>query len=118
MILKLAHSNVPIATIIITPTKAAIGNLPITGAPYKMISKMVNAATIPDNRALEPAERLTKVWAIIGQPPIPKKNPFKILALPCAIHSLFPFPLVAVISSTRFKVNNPSVKPTDAIIKA
>jgi hypothetical protein len=35
---------------------------------------MVNAATIPDKRALEPAERLTNVCAIIGQPPIPKKN--------------------------------------------
>ncbi len=61
MILKLAHSNVPIATIIITPTKAAIGNCSIIGAPNKIIPSIVNAAIIPDNRALEPAERFTKV---------------------------------------------------------
>ncbi len=66
---KLAHSNVPIATMIITPVKAAIGNFPIMGAPIKMMSKMVNAATIPESLALEPAERLTNVCAIIGQPP-------------------------------------------------
>jgi hypothetical protein len=35
---------------------------------------MVNAATIPDKRALEPAERLTNVCAIIGQPHTPKEN--------------------------------------------
>jgi hypothetical protein len=35
-ILKLIHSNVPIATIIITPTKAAIGNSSTTGAPNKI----------------------------------------------------------------------------------
>jgi hypothetical protein len=74
MIRKLIHSNVPIATITITPTRAAIGNFSITGAPNRIMINMVNAATIPDKRALEPAERLTNVCAIIGQPPIPKKN--------------------------------------------
>jgi hypothetical protein len=39
-------------------------------------NKVANAATIPDKRALGPAERLTKV-CIIGQPPIPKKNHLK-----------------------------------------
>ena len=47
-----------------------------------------------------------------------KKKPFKIFELPCAIHSLLLFPLVPVISSTRFKVNKPSVNPTVDIIKA
>ncbi|MNR11388.1 hypothetical protein D3C85_1276850 [compost metagenome] len=82
MIRKLLHSKVPMATIIITPTKAAIGNLPITGAPTKIISRMVSEPIIADNLALAPAERLTKVCAIIGQPPIPKKKPFKIFAVP------------------------------------
>ena len=77
---------------------------------------MVNEAIIPDKRAREPADKFTKVCAIIGQPPIPKKKPFKIFALPCAIHSLFPSPFVSVISSTKFKVSKPSVNPTAAII--
>ncbi len=114
--LKLAHSKVPMATIIITPVKAAIGNNSITGAPTRIITKIVKAAMIPDNRALEPEDKLTKVWAIIGQPPIPKKKPLAIFAVPCAKHSLLLFPFVPVISSTKFKVNKPSVKPTAAII--
>ena len=61
MIRKLTHSKVPIATIIITPTKAAIGNSPIMGAPNKIITRIVKEATIPDKRARDPAERLTKV---------------------------------------------------------
>jgi hypothetical protein len=35
---------------------------------------MVNAATIPDKRALEPADKLTKVCAIMGQPCPEKKK--------------------------------------------
>jgi hypothetical protein len=55
IILKLIHSNVPIATIIITPTKAAMVEFTI-GAPNKIITRIAKAATIPDRRALEPAE--------------------------------------------------------------
>ena len=82
IILKLIHSKVPIATITITPTRAAIGNCSIIGAPNKIITRIVSAATIPDKRAREPAERFTNVCAIMGQPPIPKKNPFSTLAPP------------------------------------
>ena len=32
---------------------------------------MVKAEIIPDNLALEPADKFTRVCAIIGQPPIP-----------------------------------------------
>ena len=117
-ILRLAHSKVPAATIIMTPVSAAIGNLPMTGAPTRMMTKMVKAATIPESLARDPAERFTKVCAIIGQPPIPKKNPFRILAPPCATHSRLEFPFVPVISSTKFRVNSPSVNPTAAIIIA
>jgi hypothetical protein len=49
--------------------------------------------------------------------PHSEEKPFKILALPWAIHSLLPFPLVPVISSTKFIVSNPSVNP-EAIIRA
>ena len=117
-VFKLAHSKVPMATIIITPVSAAMGNFPIMGAPTRIMSNMVNEAMIPESRALEPAERLTKVCAIMGQPPIPKKKPLAIFAVPCAIHSLLLLPFVDVISSTRFNVNKPSVKPTPAITSA
>jgi hypothetical protein len=40
---------------------------------------MVNAATIPDKRALEPADKLTKVCPI-GTTAHTKKKTFKILA--------------------------------------
>jgi hypothetical protein len=59
---------------------------------------------------MEPAE-VNKVF-IIRTPPIPKKNHLKYW-LP-GIHSLLPFPLVPVISSTKFIVSNPSVNPTRA----
>jgi hypothetical protein len=71
---KLIHSNVPIATITITPTRAAIGNFSITGAPNRIMINMVNAATIPDKRALEPAERLTNVCAIMDNRPYQRKT--------------------------------------------
>ncbi|MNL25519.1 hypothetical protein D3C87_1470040 [compost metagenome] len=80
--------------------------------------KIVSAATMPESLALDPAERLTRVWAIIGQPPIPKKNPFNMFAPPWAMHSRFPLPFVPVISSTRFSVSSPSVNPTEAMINA
>jgi hypothetical protein len=52
MIRKLIHSNVPIATITITPTRAAIGNFSITGAPNRIMINMVNAATSQINALL------------------------------------------------------------------
>jgi hypothetical protein len=41
---------------------------------------MVNAATIPDKRALEPADKLAKVCVIGTTAHTKKKKPFKILA--------------------------------------
>ncbi|MNR51222.1 hypothetical protein D3C85_1708650 [compost metagenome] len=61
MIRKLIHSKVPMATMIITPVKAAIGTFSIMGAPKRMIIKIVSAAMMPDKRALAPEERLTRV---------------------------------------------------------
>ena len=47
-VFKLAHSNVPIATIIITPVKAANGTFSIIGAPNKIIANIVSDATIAE----------------------------------------------------------------------
>jgi hypothetical protein len=49
--LKLIHSNVPIATIIITQPVKAIGKAH-NWAPNKIITRIANAATIPDRRVL------------------------------------------------------------------
>jgi hypothetical protein len=65
--------------------------------------------------ALEPADRLTKVCAIMGHPP-PEEKPFKILALPGQYILYYRSLLFPVISSTKFIVSNPSVNPTQAII--
>ncbi len=117
-VLKLAHSKVPIATININPTKAAIGNCSIKLLPNIINTKSITAAVIPDKRALAPEDVLIKLCPIIAQPPIPDKNPERIFAVPCATHSLLPRPLVSVISSIIFKVNKLSISPTPATIPA
>ena len=114
MILKLDHLKVKNATTIITPVRAAIGIFSIIGAATKTMRMIVTAATTPAIRLLAPAFRFTKVCAIIGQPPIPLKKPFRILDAPCARDSREPLPLVSVISSTKLSVRSPSVSPTAA----
>ena len=59
--LRLAHSNVPIDTMIITPVSAAIGNCSITGAPHMMKESNPRDATIPESRARAPEEILIKL---------------------------------------------------------
>ena len=56
--LRLVHSKVPIATMIIKPVNAAIGNCSMIGAPNMMNVSSINEATIPDNLALAPEEIL------------------------------------------------------------
>ena len=106
------------ATINIKPTKAAIGNCSIKPEPNIIKTSSITEATMPDNLALAPAEVLIKLCPIIAQPPIPDKNPEAIFAVPCAMHSRFPFPRVSVISSIKFKVNKLSIKPTPATMQA
>ena len=81
-VLKLAHSKVPIATINIKPTRAAIGSCSIKLLPNIINTKSITAAVIPDNLALAPEDVLIKLCPIIAQPPIPDKKPEKILAIP------------------------------------
>ena len=93
-VLKLAHSKVPMATIIISPVNAAIGSLSIKLDPNIINTRSIIAATIPDNLALAPEDILIRLCPIIAQPPIPESNPERMLAAPCATASLFPLPLV------------------------
>ena len=111
---KLLQANVPITTINITPTKAAIGICSISGAPYNTkISKAI-AAVAPESLPRPPESTLIIDCPIMAQPPIPPNNPLRILALPCAIHSLLPLPRDSVISSIKFKVIKDSISPTAA----
>ncbi|MNY37673.1 hypothetical protein D3C86_1722520 [compost metagenome] len=107
----------PIATIIITPTNAAIGIFSIKGAPTRMMMSIVMEAIIPASLAREPALIFTRVCATMAQPPMPPKKPLVTLAAPCAIASLLALPFVPVISSTIDKVSNDSIRPTPAITR-
>ena len=54
IILKLLHANVPITTMNITPTSAAIGIFSISGAPKSTKHSKAIAAISPDNLPLPP----------------------------------------------------------------
>ena len=60
-VLKLAHSNVPIATMNIKPTKAAIGNRSIKLEPNMIKTKSITAAVIPESLARAPDDVLIKL---------------------------------------------------------
>ena len=107
-----AHSNVPITTINITPTKAAIGICSITGARKSTNIKRQTAAVIPDARPRPPEFTLINDCPIIAQPPMPPNRPQTILAAPCPTHSRLPCPRVSVISSISVSVINDSISPT------
>ena len=117
-ILKLLQAKVPITTINITPTKAAIGICSIRGAPKSTKHNNAMAAVAPDKRPRPPELILIIDCPIIAQPPIPPKRPFKILAPPWATHSRLPLPRVSVISSIRLSVIRLSIRPTAARISA
>ena len=59
--LKNPHWKVEMATIIITPTKAAIGICSITFPPTRMTNKIPNAPTMAEILVLAPALMFTKV---------------------------------------------------------
>ena len=82
IILKLLHAKVPITTINITPTNAAIGINSITLDPKRMNISRESAATIPERRPRPPELTLIMDWPIIAHPPIPPKRPFKKFAPP------------------------------------
>ena len=115
---KVDHSKVPITTINITPTSAAIGIWPMTGPPTMMNKAKVTAAVTPEVRPRPPDFMLMRLWPIIAHPPMPPKRPDRKLAPPCAIHSRFPWPLVSVRSSMSCSVMSDSMIPTIATAKA
>ena len=107
-----AHSNVPITTINITPTSAAIGICSINGARNRTNSNRQTAAVIPDKRPRPPEFTLINDCPIIAQPPMPPNIPQTRFATPCPIHSRLPLPRVSVISSIKVSVIRDSISPT------
>lgn len=79
---KLDHSNVPITTINITPTSAAIGICSIRLDANKINANKQIAAVMPDKRPLPPELTLIILCPIMAQPPIPPKNPVAMFATP------------------------------------
>ena len=77
-----AHSNVPITTMNMTPTSAAIGIMPIHGPRKRMKASSSSAATMPERRLRPPEFTLIRDWPIMAQPPIPPNTPQVMLAMP------------------------------------
>ena len=109
-----AHSKVPITTMNMTPTSAAMGIMPIQGPRKRMNASSSSAATMPERRLRPPEFTLMRDWPIMAQPPIPPKNPQVMFAMPWPTHSLLPRPRVSVISSMSDKVISDSIRPTPA----
>ena len=81
-ILKLDHAKVPITTINMTPTKAAIGICSIRELPNNIKHNREIAATMPESLPLPPAFTLIIDCPIMAQPPIPPKMPLRKFADP------------------------------------
>lgn len=61
IMLMIAHSKVPTATITITPVKAAMSSRSINEEPYMIKTKSITDATMPESLALAPDEILIKL---------------------------------------------------------
>ena len=108
------HSKVPMTTMNMTPTSAALGITAMTGDPTMTNSSRKSAAERPESLDRPPELMLIIDWPIIAQPPMPEKKPDTMLPAPSAIHSLFALPLVSVISSIRLSVRRDSTAATPA----
>ena len=104
--------KVPIDTMIITATKAAIG-IWLTHSP-KNTTKISSTtpATSVDKRPRPPDFTLITDWPIMAQPAMPPMKPVAMLATPWPTHSRLLSLLVSVMSSTMVAVMSDSSKPT------
>src|SRR5690554_618723 len=106
--------KVPIDTMIITATNAAIGIRETQSSRNTTINSSSTPATRQDSRPRPPDCTLITDWPIMAQPAIPPIKPAAILPIPCALHSR-PLSLsVSVRSSTMVAVIIDSSRPTTA----
>ena len=106
--------KVPIDTMIMTATSAAIG-IRLTRSPINTMrmSRMMPAAKV-ERRPRPPDCTLITDCPIIAQPAMPPKKPATMLATPCPAHSRFLLLVVSVKSSTIVAVIRDSSRPTMA----
>ena len=109
-----AQLKVPIETMIMTATRAAIGMRPTASPSPTTSTSSKTPATRADNRPRPPDFTLITDWPIIAQPAMPPRNPVAILATPWPAHSRFLSLLVSVRSSTIEAVKSDSSRPTTA----
>jgi hypothetical protein len=76
------QANVPITTMNITPTKAAIGIASIRALPYKIKKSRKREAAVAAILVLPPDLTFIIDCPIIAHPPIPPKNPVIVFAAP------------------------------------
>ncbi len=108
------HENVPIETMIMIATRAAIG-MRLTRSPSTRIRKRSATPAVKVERRPRPPDfTLIIDWPIIAQPAMPPKNPVTELAMPWPTHSRFLSEGVSVSSSTIWAVIRLSSRPTAA----
>src|SRR5690554_769606 len=108
--------KVPIDTMIITATTAALG-ICATQSPKKTTSISKNTPAIKvDKRVRPPDLTLITDCPIMAQPAMPPKNPEAMLAVPWPTHSRFLLLGVSVKSSRIVAVIIDSSRPTAAMV--
>jgi len=106
--------KVPMETMIITATSAAMG---ICTSHWSRTSTMISRKTPAvsvDRRVRPPDFTLMMDWPIMAQPAMPPSKPAPILATPCPLHSRLRSLVVSVRSSTMVAVIMDSSRPTTA----
>src|SRR5690606_1892382 len=84
---KLFQWKVPMLTMIITATSAAIGIIDTHSDAYTTSNSSTTPAIRHDRRPRPPEDTLITDWPIIAQPAMPPKKPVTTLARPCPADS-------------------------------
>ena len=108
--------KVPIETMIMTATRAAIGMRATIGPANTTMTSRTTPAVSVDRRVRPPDFTLITDWPIIAQPAMPPSRPEAMLAMPCPVASRFLLLGVSVRSSTMAAVIIDSSRPTTASV--
>ncbi|SAW21307.1 Uncharacterised protein [Klebsiella pneumoniae] len=108
------QEKVPMETMIITATRAAMGIRDTQSRRNTTISSSTTPAVSVESRPRPPDLTLITDWPIIAQPAMPPIKEVQMLATPCALHSRFLSLGVSVMSSTMVAVIIDSSSPTTA----
>ena len=110
------QEKVPIETMIITATSAAIGMIATSDPSTSSRNSRNTPETMVESRVSPPDFTLMTDWPIIAQPPMPPRKPVKKLAMPWPFISRCLSEPVSVRSSTICAVSIDSSRPTAAIV--